>query len=294
MYYNGKNGSCQDGKEPGKINLYRKRGVCKMSKKGKSEAAKDRKRARRTEKGASIVFVIAIGVFLVSGIQLVRMLLPYYQGGQVYKEVQQLVIVNEPEEEGGEAEVQVDFPALLEQNSDTIGWIRFDKPEAINYPIVKSVDNQDYLTKTFNGASNSVGTIFMDMRNSSDFKDRNTLIYGHNLQIGGEMFSQLVSYQSAEFYQENPYFYIFTPTTTYKYQIFAVSIVKDMSENYKIDFASNEEYMAFIAHCKGTSLYDTGVEPVAGTRVVSLSTCTNVVQDDRLLVQAVLVQEKTP
>lgn len=26
----------------------------------------------------------------------------------------------------------------------------------------------------------------MDMRNTSDFSDKNTMIYGHNMKIGGE------------------------------------------------------------------------------------------------------------
>ena len=33
------------------------------------------------------------------------------------------------------------------------------------------------------------------MRNTSDFSDKNTMIYGHNMKIGGEMFSQLKEYE---------------------------------------------------------------------------------------------------
>ena len=51
----------------------------------------------------------------------------------------------------------------------------------------------------------------MDMRNQNDFSDRNTFIYGHNMKVGGEMFSQLNEYASEDFYKAHPYFYIYTP-----------------------------------------------------------------------------------
>ena len=51
---------------------------------------------------------------------------------------------------------------------------------------MKSADNKEYLTKTFTESDNKLGAIFMDMRNTSDFSDKNTMIYGHNMKIGGE------------------------------------------------------------------------------------------------------------
>ena len=74
-----------------------------------------------------------------------------------------------------------------------------------------SADNNEYLTKTFSANDNKLGAIFMDMRNQNDFSDRNTFIYGHNMKVGGEMFSQLNEYASEDFYKAHPYFYIYTP-----------------------------------------------------------------------------------
>ena len=51
--------------------------------------------------------------------------------------------------EDGSGGFSVDFDVLLEENEDTVAWIRFDEPSIINYPVVKSADNSDYLTKTF-------------------------------------------------------------------------------------------------------------------------------------------------
>ena len=66
----------------------------------------------------------------------------------------------------------VDFDALRAENPDTVAWIRFDEPSIISYPVVKSSDNKEYLTKTFSANDNKLGAIFMDMRCDSDFADR--------------------------------------------------------------------------------------------------------------------------
>ena len=134
--------------------------------------------------------------------------------------MKKLVITTEKTAEG-EEKFQVDFEALQEENSDTVAWIRFDEPAVISYPVVKGMDNDLYLTKTFSASDNKLGAIFMDYRNASSFSDRNTIIYGHNLKVGGEMFSQLNAYGVEAFYKEHPYFYIYTPDgKTRTYQVF--------------------------------------------------------------------------
>lgn len=61
----------------------------------------------------------------------------------------------------------------------------------------------------------------MDANNHADFSDQNTFIYGHNMK-DKTMFGKLNNYKDEEFYKENPYFYIYTPDYTYRYDIFPV------------------------------------------------------------------------
>ena len=183
----------------------------------------------------------------------------------------------------------MDFDALRKENPDTVAWIRFDEPSIISYPVVKSADNTEYLTKTFTANDNKLGAIFMDMRNSSDFSDRNTFIYGHHLNVGGEMFSGLLEYDSESFCRKHPYFYIYTPDGKVRtYQVFSAGVVKDTADNYKIDYASDAEYEEYLKICQDSSNYRVDVELNAQSQIVSLSTCTNVRDDERFLVQGVL------
>ena len=87
----------------------------------------------------------------------------------------------------------VDFDALRQINPDVVAWIRFDEPAVINYPVVQGSDNSEYLSKTFKGYDNTVGTIFVNAYNHADFNDRNTIIYGHYM-YNGTMFNELEQY----------------------------------------------------------------------------------------------------
>ena len=157
---------------------------------------------------------------------------------------------------------------------------------------MKSADNEEYLTKTFSDNDNKLGAIFMDMRSNPDFLDMNTFIYGHNMRIGGEMFSQLTEYKSEEFCREHPYFYIYTPDGKVRtYTIFSAGVVKDTAENYTISFETDEDFENYISMCRESSNYQVDVEVNAQSKIVSLSTCTNVQDDERFLVQGVLTAE---
>ena len=215
-------------------------------------------------------------------------LVPYYSGGKEYDEIKDLAITADGDGEG----FSIDFDALLKENPDTVAWIRFDEPSVISYPVVKSADNEDYLTKTFSDNDNKLGAIFMDMRNNPDFLDMNTFIYGHNMKVGGEMFSQLTEYESEEFCREHPYFYIYTPDGKVRtYTIFSAGVVKDTAENYTISYETDEDFETYINTCRESSNYQVDVEVNAQSKVVSLSTCTNVQDDERFLVQGVLTAE---
>lgn len=257
---------------------------------------KRQKKKKKKNLVSNLILVIAIAVFLISGFQLVRMLVPYFTGGAEYNEVKKMAEWSNDSDKAKQkaAKFQVDFDKLKEINPDTVAWIRFDEPAVISYPVVQTGDNDTYLKKTFQANDNKLGAIFMDYQNLSDFSDRNTMIYGHNLKVGGEMFSQLKDYSEESFYKDHPYFYIYTPDgKTKTYQIFAAGVVKDTADNFRLSYTSDEDYESYLQLAKSISSYNTGVEVNKDSKIVTLSTCTNVREDERFLVYGVLTKEET-
>lgn len=243
-----------------------------------------RRRRRRQKKGGivgNIILIVAILVFIVSAFQLGKIYLGYNKGKSEYKELEKVATSTKDER------FTVDFDALRELNPDVVAWIRFDEPAIINYPIVQGKDNSEYLDKTFQGYENTVGTIFVNVDNSPDFTDKNTIVYGHRMN-NKTMFNRLEEYKEEEFYKKYPVFYIYTPDgAEIKYQIYSVGIVKDTSEGYAYQFADDAAFEAFLQTTKEQSMYDTGVELTKDAQVVTLSTCTKDNNEDRLVVHGV-------
>lgn len=177
-------------------------------------------------------------------------------------------------------------------NSDVVGWIRFDEPSEINYPVVQGRDNEEYLKRTFEANTNKLGTLFVDVNNPGDFSGRNTFIYGHNMK-NGSMFAQLLKYKDDSFYKEHPYFYIYTPDGKVRtYEIFSAGVVKDTSDSYIMDYADDAAFQTYIDYIKQQSAYPTSAEVTTASKIVSLSTCTNVRDDERFLVHGVMIKEE--
>lgn len=262
--------------------------------------SKQKKRRKSWGPGSVILLLIAIGVFGFSLYQLAMMLLPYHEGRSEYNDIRDLAIVMSDEAtivgEDGEIRPQhfIDFDVLKQVNSDTVAWIRFDNPEIISYPVVHSRDNEEYLTRTFSHNSNRLGAIFLDMDNSPSFTDPNTFIYGHNMRFGGDMFSQLIEFEDVNFFNENPYFYIYTPDGLVRtYRIFAARTLNERDPQYQLHFVDDEDFSAYLEMSRRNSLHQReGMTLTHHDRIVSLSTCTNVRQDQRFLLQGVLVEER--
>ena len=204
-----------------------------MREEGKYRKARKTRKRKKQSNGSiftTIVLIIAICVFCVSSFQLFQILSSYKKGDNEYKKVQDLAV--KAEELDGETLFSVDFNKLKEINPDTVAWIRFEEPSIINYPVVHSHNNKEYLTKLFGEGKNTYGTLFVDKDNAGDFTDRNTFIYGHRMK-SGSMFGKLEKYAEKDFYEKHPYFYIYTPDGKESvYQIFSAGVVKDTSKRH--------------------------------------------------------------
>ena len=250
---------------------------------------------------STLILLIAIGIFCFAAWKLVTIYLDYKTGVDEYTALEEYAN-NEKVTEGledtmdvndtmgdewGDAELTehsgsnrfenmenpIDFDSLQEINPDVIGWLEMEAVDTINYPIVQGEDNDYYLHRTFQRTDNFAGSIFMDYMNKSNFGQRNTIIYGHNMK-NGSMFGSLKDYRDQEVYNKSPYFWIYTPTRIYKYEIFSCAEVDKFGQNYQITFQDKEDFQEFIYHAQDQSLYDTGVDVDYTDTVVTLSTCT--------------------
>ena len=85
--------------------------------------------------------------------------------------------------------INVDFNNLKKINDETVGWINVNNTN-INYPFVRSRDNDYYLSHSYDKTYNNAGWVFMDYRNNRDLNNKNTILYAHG-RIDKTMFGSL-------------------------------------------------------------------------------------------------------
>ncbi len=263
---------------------------------GKVKQKKPKKKKTAGDYLLLAVLVIAVGVFLFAGGNLLRIYLEYKKGVDEYKAIEEMAVKErDPDEEqegdGADGEVQppisVDFQALKKVNEDVIGWI-YVEALGLSYPVVKGDDNSYYLHRTYEKTYNFAGTIFIDYENSPDWNDCNTIVYGHNMK-NGTMFGQLKKYVQEDAYAKSHYFWILTPEKNYRYEIFSAYTTAVNSNTYTLFKGPGKEFDEYVKDMKKNSEIKTeDVELDMRDHIVTLSTCTGndatrfVVQGKRL------------
>lgn len=251
------------------------------------ERMKDKKQGKGKRIVNKIVFLIALAVFLYSGFELFKIYKANYDEKQEHERISLVAgIPKDPREP-----FTVDFPALQAINSDVSGWIIIPDTD-INYPIVKSSDNDYYLNHTFERKVNYAGSIFIDYRQARDFSDMNTFIYGHNV-YHGTMFAELEKFKDAQFFNDHPYIYLYTPQGNYRAEVMSMYHTTASSDSYKIGFQANQTFLNYVNAVKSKSLHKREVPFEIGDRMITLSTCSyelgGVGSEGRYLVHAKLV-----
>ncbi len=185
----------------------------------------------------------------------------------------------------------IDFEHWQGINEDIYAWIRVPNTN-IDYPVAQSdEDDSFYLHHDIYGKYKFSGTIYTEMQNSKDFIDPNTVVYGHNM-TKGYMFQNLYKFQDAEFFNNNKYFYIYTPTHVYTYTVYSAYQYDDRHILNSFDFSDKEVFAQYIESTKNPTFMlknvRSDVEVTVDDKIVTLSTCLGNGKVYRYLVQGVL------
>lgn len=254
------------------------------------------KQSKKDKRGGIIAGIVALLLTAVAGICLYFALgdiLQYKTARDEYKSIDDLManveesnVAPNDADTGEDAEdseakesihyyplLDIDFNALYAMNPDFVGVIYLPVLD-IKYPIVKGEDNEEYLHKTFEGKNVFAGCVFMDYRNSEDFSDTFTFVYGHNMKDGSMFGSLKKFYQDNTLCDQDPYVYIYTRDAVRKYRIFSYAIA-DVGTVDIFETASNdEEYDQYIAELSKVNLYHTANVDLSGhPNVLTLYTC---------------------
>ena len=187
--------------------------------------------------------------------------------------------------------LRIDFKDLIDKNNDTVGYIKLNGTN-IDYPIVKSIDNNYYLTHSFDKSVNDAGWIFLDYKNNLNELSKNTVIYGHR-RTDMSMFGSLKNLFKDDWFnnKENHIIKLSTPKENTLWQI--VSVYKVYKETYYLTtyFNNDKEYNGFLDRIRARSIYDFNTSLDTNDYILTLSSCYNS-NGLRMVVHAKLVRRE--
>ncbi|MBK5253254.1 MAG: class B sortase [Peptostreptococcaceae bacterium] len=225
-----------------------------------------------------LILVVAFSIYKIG-----TALYSYHEAEKTYADIQEDIGVS------NEFSGSIDFDMLLKVNKDVVAWI-YSEGTVINYPIVRSSDNNEYLYKLITGKSNSNGTIFVDYRCDEPFIGFNTVIHGHHMN-DGSMFCSLENYSDIDYYNEHKIIDIVTPNCWYEMVVFASFVPKAGSEVYTMNIESTEAKDKLLEYIKANNDIETGVDVTAEDTIVTLSTCAYEFKDARTVVIGKLIEK---
>ena len=189
-----------------------------------------------------------------------------------------------------EATIIPAYVEAYERNPHMVGWLQIEGTN-LNLPVVQTPEDPNfYLKRDFDGNYSEWGTVYAwgaaDITGPSD----NVTLFGHTMK-DKTMFSVLHNYTNVDYWDANRLIFFNTLTEYHTYKIFAVfktsANVGSFAYHQFVDAANEQEFTDFVDTCKALSFYDTGITPVYGDKLLTLSTCEYTLDNGRLVVCAV-------
>ena len=237
-----------------------------------------------------IVLVLSVLVFLSCAVLLILDYLPIVETPDA-QFIKNPDFYTDPEAfEKASPTIVENVKELKSNNPDIIGFISI-KGTNIDYPIVKGTDNDYYLKHNVYKKRDGKGAIMLDAYSNEDLS-LNWLIYGHKMR-SKTMFGTLDKLKDKSFFKEHGSMLIMLHDELAIYDVVAAcytEVYPADSPNFKYhlyyNIYSEEDYNYYVANVKKMALYDTGITPVFGEQLVTLSTCRDANSNRRFIVVA--------
>ena len=166
-------------------------------------------------------------------------------------------------------------------SDDYVAWLTIDDTN-IDYPVMQGEDNSKYLNLDPYGKYSLSGSIFLDSRNSPDFTDEYSLVYGHHMEYG-KMFGALDDFLNLKYLKSHSTGTLIVGkegSAIYSLKVFASMHADAKNKNVFAPTESTdvEDYI------KENAEYYVDMPELAGKRILGLSTCSEGDSTTRILV----------
>ena len=267
-------------------------------------------RGGNKKRGVLITLIVVFGVILLcTGGYLLIKQLGIFSAGQTNRQVQEsyapdlqpsyhltippTVNTEPPSQAAVYATESPTFEGLMQFNPEVYSWI-YIPDTSISLPVCQSKEDDNfYLSHDVYKDYSFPGAIYSQSMNKTDYSDRVTVLYGHNM-ANGSMFGNLHMFSDEDFFNSHPYFYVYTKDRKLTYEVISAHPYDSRHIMYSYDFSKDDVFKSWLDNAQNphASFYNT--RPVSlnlNSKILVLSTCANS-GDGRYLVQGVLINDE--
>jgi sortase B len=184
--------------------------------------------------------------------------------------------------------IDVNFADLRSINNETGGWVQVSGTN-INYPFVRTSNNDFYLNHSFDKSYSKAGWVFADFRNHVDGTDRNLILYAHG-RYDATMFGTLRNILTSGWLNNSDNFTVRTVNDTESalWQVFSVYKIPTTNDYIQTSFSDDEEFGRFaeILRQRSKHQFNTTIAPT--DKILTLSTCYS--STERVVLHAKLIK----
>ena len=191
------------------------------------------------------------------------------------------------------ANEEASFEQLQQINPDVFAWLTVYGTN-IDYPVVHGDDNMRYVNTNASGRHSLSGAIFKDYRNSPNFADFNSILYGHHME-NNVMFGEIGRFSEKDYFEARRYGMLFFEGREHGIEFFA--FVHADANDTRIfrpnvtDAKAKQAYLNFIMDTATHIQKDVSV--TIDDRIVLLSTCSSESTNGRDILIAKII-DKVP
>jgi len=169
---------------------------------------------------------------------------------------------------------------LGEISEDVAAWLSIEGT-AIDYPVMQGDTNEIYLNTDPYGNFSLSGSIFLDYRNSGDFSDPYSLVYGHHMEFGA-MFGSLDAFYQQDYFSKHRTGTLMTVEGR-SYEIRFFACCKALANEALIFDPISADRESLLTYLEQNAAIFDGQSVSPDRRILALSTCQSAETMERLI-----------
>ena len=174
------------------------------------------------------------------------------------------------------------FSELRRLNPEVFAWLTVnDSP--IDYPVTQAENNEKYVNTDARGEYSLSGSIFLDCRNSPDFDDFNSIIYGHHMEEQ-KMFGSLSDFADRTYFDTHREGSLYFGGKNYGVDFFALVLTDAYDKNlFSPAIAGEDMRRAYLNYIFSQAMWTRDLPLDTGDQIIVLTTCTSAITNGRYM-----------